>query len=358
MLDSSLYSIVDSLRLDGNSYSLKYTAPKWASGFDCPLGKCGACCITDSPVDLRKKKLISPNLYICSEYDYDNKMCLAYSKRPVTCIIYPFLMGAEENEILVSPMLSCPGTRSMNNVTKSLLSTILSEPRISEWILRMMRIYDYVKSFPTLWEEADSVWGNLRELVNDTINRGNIYPISERATKDASKLVRLKVGIAPTCGLPSLKAMFDNLFKTVAGFIVPFGIKPEIWITEKIGDSISFRSLDNSKTRVVNIPSTLPDLEFEDESKGILSDYLRMLLSRPYLQLASLRTRYLSQEGKMSIATYELLTVFIGSLYYFEISAGLIAMKNETACVDALIANELIAFCDSIISGAFYSPQF
>ncbi len=45
----------------------------------------------------------------------------------------------------------------------------------------------------------------------------------------------------------------------------------------------------------------------------------------------------------------ELIANVIKSLDYYEFSAILIAMKNETILIDAKISNELIALCDSII---------
>jgi len=138
-------------------------------------------------------------------------------------------------------------------------------------------------------------------------------------------------------------------------------IEPEIWITEKSGDVISFRSLNGSNVKKITAPSTLPELEFDNESKGILSDYLRLQLFRPFLQLASLRAYYLYQEFETMrlrqmnwTAAHQLLSTVIGSLCSFEISASVIATKNETKRVDSQVSNELVALCDSMISGIFY----
>lgn len=112
------------------SFQAKYVSPIWAKGFDCKPMSCGLCCITALPEGVPHKTFELFGNKICVYYNTQRRVCKAYEKRPWGCKTYPFFLGVENGQVIVSHSLECPSTNT-SYINMDILRNTFRYPKVA-----------------------------------------------------------------------------------------------------------------------------------------------------------------------------------------------------------------------------------
>jgi len=336
------------------TYQAKFVAPAWAPGYECQMGLCGLCCLTQSPSGVSCAHNANLGKAVCRLYDSDRKMCRQYLQRPTGCKKYPFAIGVEDARILISASLECPGTNSKIDIDTDAVANTLSEQPMDEMIALMNDHYEKAVSSPNIWMDAGQVWSELSRRVQDYFSQKTSLPCLQEVVQLTVDTVWGTVGEEspriPPCSPATATKNTQGLYIATRFETHPLGL---VKVTgSKTNISLFDEKLREIRKTTIKTPTAgFLSLEMDREAQGMIRDYVSFLCNRPFLSLASIRA--LVENVPVPIL---LQRTFAGAFAPLEVGATLVAYRDKLKSLDRDAMREIISFSEgnthSIFAGS------
>ena len=326
------------------SYPGKFVIPAWAQGFECQVGVCGKCCLTEKPSDVPEVYNAKIDKGICGFYDFRRKSCLRYSNRPLGCRLYPFFFGVEEGEVIISKSLECPGTLSQESLLE-----IFSDPALHQTIAYLDVCYR--KTFHHIEDRnrAKNLLTTITEAAQKSLHQRSRFPflldairpiLDQKGAYSQTSLFSV-VGLAKRMGGLYIATRFKSNYLCLAE---TNGLRAKMIVFDE--------NLNELKTVKVRLPANFLDIEIDRKAQQLMHNYISFVSSLPFLSLAAL----LEHHSRIPVPNNVLgsLTSLFASI---EIGATLIASRDKLRVIDFDIIREIISFSEPTTRNAFANPS-
>lgn len=334
------------------TFPATYVAPVWAQGFECKL--CGLCCLTEKPngvPEIHDTRLDRP---ICRFYDDRKRLCRKYDGRPELCKTYPFIIGVESGKIKVSASLECPGTNTKQPLDTNHITDLGKIDWISKWINYLNDCYENAVLNNNLWCNAEYVRDQITKWVQESLIGVNYFPFSlkviDAIRREFAVLFKIENYESPQISVPSFLRKIQGLY--IATRFEAYSLGNVITKGSKLEMSLFDENLVKTKNVKIKIPYALSELKMDRNAQSLLNDYISLVLSRPYLSLATVLT---SQNGRS--VPINLLSTLSGAITQIDGGATVIARRDNLATVDRDSMREIISFCEGNVLSSFIRPD-
>jgi len=336
------------------SYPAKFVAPIWGKGFECQVGVCGLCCLTELPEDVPRVHNVNFDKAICGLFDIARKKCQKYETRPVGCKTYPFFFGVEEGQVIISTSLECPGTNSKKKVEKGLILDVFKEPYMDERVTFMNNIYEEAILLPRLWNNSNSVWEAIKNRVEDYFSRNSEFPFLQEVTQLIYDTMRDVLGQ----DAPKIRPFSPpTLIKHTLGLYIATRFESnKLALAEMKGSKIIMVLFNNEIKEICRVKFRVPlefrFLEMDKGAQDLLHDYVSLLLNRPFMSLAAIKAVFGQIPMPLSLAQ-----ALSGAFVPIEAGATLVAYRDKLKRVDREAMREIISFSEGTTYSTFQRPD-
>lgn len=334
-------------------YPAMFVAPAWAPGYVCPKGLCGLCCLTQSPTGVSSSHNANLDKAVCRSYNSEIRTCRKYLDRPTVCRKYPFAFGVENDRILISVSLECPGTNSKTDIDTDAVSSMLCEEPTNAIITFMDSQYRSAVSTPGIWRDAGQVWTELSRRVQEYFSKKTSLPCLQEVQQLTVDTVWGVAGEEPPEVPP---CSVGTVTKNTQGLYIATRFETHALGLVKVIGSKTKISLLDEKWREINkitikTPTEFLSLEMDKDAQSMIRDYVSFLCNRPFLSLASIRS--VSEHVPVPII---LQRAFAGVFAPLEAGATLVAHRDHLESLDSNAMREIISFAEgnnhSIFAGS------
>lgn len=334
-------------------YPAMFVAPAWAPGYGCRKGLCGLCCLTQSPTGVSSSHNANLDKAVCRFYNSEMRTCRKYLDRPTVCRKYPFAFGVENDRILISVSLECPGTNSKTVIDTDAVSSMLCEEPTNAIIAFMDSQYRSAVSTPSIWRDADQVWTELSRRVKEYFSKKTSLPCLQEVIQLTVDTVWKAAGEEPPRIPPYPVAIAT---KNTEGLYIATRFETHtLGLVKVIGSKTKISLLDEKWREITKItiktPTEFLSLEMDKDAQNMIRDYVSFLCNRPFLSLASIRSA--SEHVPVPICLQK---VFAGVFVPLEVGASLVAHRDRLESLDSNAMREIISFAEghnhSIFAGS------
>lgn len=352
-MDDSLFVKRFTIPSAFHDYPARFVSTSWGRSFQCNPNQCGLCCLTQKPDSVPEIHHKEIGKAICGFYDVEGKICRKYRERPSGCKTYPFFFGVEDEQIVVSLSLECPGCGLDNEIDVDTLHSIFREDYFQKRIVLLDDCYTKAILNADLWGNADLLWGSLTSKVAEFFAGNTHFPILPdlmpcilKEDSDASNHA------IPRIGLPSAYEMFNN---TQGLYIATRFEKFNPCLVVTKGTKINILEFDdkaNVARRVkIHSPKIL-SLELTSGARQILRDYEVLLSNRPFLSLATVKALMENEPVPRC-----LIALFAGAFIPLEAGASIVAYRDNLRVIDREAMREIISFAEGTTQSTFNRPD-
>jgi Fe-S-cluster containining protein len=326
-------------------YELSIISPEWACGFNCKIGDCGYCCITEKPDSVPEKRLNKFDMHICAYYDMKNKLCLDYPHRPYTCNLFPFLFGTVEGQVTITTMLGCPSTNE-KEFSVPVIEDILNNDNTKKQIDLQDRMY-LAFSNTREWYQANLYLKEVKRKLLDLLHDIEFFPSLDSINNILGKTL---YGEAYTGrSLPNIRTLLANDIKNCGAYIATRFNSVDCYNISLRGNRVTMCNLFDKK---VIFQLHNQKYQVDTVSLDILKDYLLFVFERPLLLSAKQGSLY--HNRNMSVVIRDLLFSVFSPLV---IGSVLIGSRDKLEFIDADSMREIISYAEPDVITIFRRPD-
>jgi Fe-S-cluster containining protein len=336
------------------TYPARFVSPVWAQGFECKRERCGLCCLTEKPSNVPTFHEVNIDKCVCRFYEVEKRLCREYPRRPELCRTYPFFIGVENNCVIISTSLECPGTDTGKGADVAQIVKMFREDQMAGWIRLLNDYYEKAVLDHDLWENAEYVRDDISEKLQNYFAQKKCFPFSPEITEVMyqrfSELANLREPKIPSVSVA-------NLIKTLEGVYIGTRLKSYSLRAARIkGSKLEMCLFDGDlsvvrRDRIRRFQKFL-ELEIDKEARSLLNDYFSLILHRPYLSLAA----FLAHLNKIPVPL-NLLSSWGGAFASIDASATMMACRDDLTTVDVDTMREIISFCEGNVLSSFMRPD-
>jgi hypothetical protein len=336
------------------TYPARFVSPVWARGFACKKERCGLCCLTEKPSNVRTLHEARIDKSICGFYDIGRRLCKEYSRRPELCRTYPFFVGVEGNQVIISASLECPGTDTGKRADEVEIVEMFREGQMARWIWLLNDYYEKAVLDDNLWANAEYVRRDISEKLQNYFAEKKCFPFSygivEVVSQRFSELSDISKPWIPSVSAPSVIRTLEGVY--IATRLKSYSLGSARIKGSKLEMSLFDGDLSVVRRERIRKVQKFSELEIDKEARSLLNDYFSIILHRPYLSLAT----FMAHSNNISVPL-NLFGVWGGAFASIDASATIMACRDNLTTIDADTMREIISFCEGNVLSSFIRPD-